>query len=80
MNLDIHYFAILQDEAGCSTEAFAAQANATPEQVYGALKERHGFSLGSEALTYAVNDAFVAADHSLKAGDKLVFIPPVAGG
>lgn len=80
MNLDIHYFAILQDEAGCRGEAYAAGANATPQQVYDALKERHGFSLGAKALTYAVNDAFVAADHPLKTGDKLVFIPPVAGG
>lgn len=80
MTLDIHYFALLQDEAGCAGESFVAQAGATPSQVYGALKERHGFSLGLTALSFAVNDAFVAADHPLKAGDKLVFIPPVAGG
>lgn len=80
MNLDIHYFALLQDEAGLASEAFAASEQATPTEVYRALKKRHDFSLCPSTLTYAVNDAFVAGDHPLKAGDKLVFIPPVAGG
>ena len=31
-------------------------------------------------LEIAVNDAFVPRSYLLKAGDKVVFIPPVAGG
>lgn len=81
--LTVQYFALLQDEAGMTQESITAssdQAQPTPLSVYEQLASRHGFSLKPSALGYAVNDAFVTADHPLKDGDRLAFIPPVAGG
>jgi molybdopterin converting factor small subunit len=36
--------------------------------------------LGLQEIRIAVNDEFSLPDHPLKTSDKLVFIPPVAGG
>lgn len=79
MTITIQYFALLQDEAGRASEELEV-APSTPREVYEQVRERHNFSLNGDALGFAVNDAFVAADHPLQDGDKLVFIPPVAGG
>lgn len=79
--LTVQYFALLQDEAGMTQETITPdQGQPTPLSVYEQLASRHGFSLKPSALGYAVNDAFVTADHPLKDGDRLAFIPPVAGG
>lgn len=79
MKVNIQYFALLQDEAGMATETIETTAT-QPAEVYEQLKERHDFSLGLSALSFAVNDQFVPKDHPLEDGDRLVFIPPVAGG
>lgn len=79
MKLSVQYFALLQDEAGMAAETIETSAM-EPAQVYQQLRERHDFSLELSALGFAVNDQFVAKDHPLKDGDRLVFIPPVAGG
>ena len=55
-------------------------AAATPLALYEELRTRHGFTLPGDRVRAAVNDAFVAADAPLRDGDRVVFIPPVAGG
>ncbi|HEX2853279.1 MAG TPA: MoaD/ThiS family protein [Opitutaceae bacterium] len=77
--LHVQYFAILREQRGLSEEKLTTGA-ATPLALYEELRARHGFTLPGDRIRAAVNDEFVAADALLREGDRLVFIPPVAGG
>jgi molybdopterin synthase sulfur carrier subunit len=77
--LDVHYFAILREQRGLSQEKLTTAA-ATPGALYEELRARHGFTLPGDRVRAAVNDAFVDAATLLRDGDRIVFIPPVAGG
>ena len=75
----VQYFAILREQRGLTDEKLTTAA-ATPMALYEELRARHGFTLTGDRVRAAVNDAFVAADATLREGDRVVFIPPVAGG
>ena len=79
MQIEIDYFAILREQAGRSREVLQTDAE-TPAQVYRQLVDRYGFDLSLERLRVAVNDTFCDWSHPLRDGDRVVFIPPVAGG
>ncbi len=76
---DVQYFAILREQRGLSQEKLNSVA-ATPAALYEELRARHGFTLPANRVRAAVNDAFVDAAALLRDGDRIVFIPPVAGG
>lgn len=78
-NLTITYYAILREQRGLSEERLESAAT-TPGELYDALRAEHGFSLAAHQLKVVVNDAFQPWDTPLSAGDRVVFIPPVAGG
>ncbi len=75
----VQYFAILREQRGLAEEAISTAA-ATPEALYEELRSRHGFTLPAARVRAAINGDFAANTASLKAGDTIVFIPPVAGG
>jgi len=75
----VHYYALLREEAGRSEEALATRA-LTPRELYAELKARYPFSLAPQMLKVAVNDEFSDWSQTLADGDRVVFIPPVAGG
>jgi len=77
--IHVHYYALLREEAGRSEEALATSAT-TPRELFEELKSRHPFSLPSALLRVAVNDEFGDWSQQLADGDRVVFIPPVAGG
>lgn len=77
--LDVQYFAILREQRGQAQERLTTAA-ATPAALYEELRARHGFTLPGDRVRAAVNDAFVEASAPLRDGDRIVFIPPVAGG
>ena len=77
--LRIQYFALLREQAGRSEEGLQTAA-ATPAALYQELKSRHGFTLTREQLKVAINGEFSDWSQPLRAGDRVVFIPPVAGG
>ncbi len=77
--LRVQYFALLREQAGRSEETVETSA-ATPRELLEQLRERHRFTLPAEMLKVAVNGDFAAWEHPLRAGDAVVFIPPVAGG
>lgn len=77
--ITVQYFAILREQRGVSQETLSTAA-ATPAALYEELRARHPFTLPGDRVRAAVNDAFVAADAPLRDGDRVVFIPPVAGG
>ncbi|MBE2212378.1 MAG: MoaD/ThiS family protein [Opitutaceae bacterium] len=75
----VQYFALLREQARRTEEQIATAAG-TPAALYAELRVRHGFTLPERALKVAVNDEFAPWDHALHEGDRVVFIPPVAGG
>jgi molybdopterin-guanine dinucleotide biosynthesis protein A len=77
--LRVQYYAILREQAGRSEETLDTSA-ATPAELYAELRKRHPFQLGAEQLKVALNSEFADWQTSLKHGDTVVFIPPVAGG
>ena len=79
MQVEIEYFAVLREQAGRESESFELESG-TPADIYAALRSRYGFELEAQRLRVAVNDVFADWSHDLSDGDRLVFIPPVAGG
>lgn len=79
MKLQLRYFALLRDQRGLGAEEIETGA-ATPAELFSELSGRHGFTLELDQLKVAVNEQFVDWSHSLKSGDTVVFVPPVAGG
>jgi molybdopterin converting factor subunit 1 len=79
LTLTVQYFAILREQRGLTQETLTTSA-ATPTALYEELRARHAFTLPADRVRAAVNDDFVSATTPLREGDRLVFIPPVAGG
>ena len=77
--LHVSYFAILREQRGARQEDITTSA-ATPAALYEELRGRHHFTLPADQIRAAVNDAFVDSAAPLRDGDRVVFIPPVAGG
>jgi molybdopterin converting factor subunit 1 len=77
--ITLQYFAVLREQAGCSEERVATTA-ATAAELYEEARVRHGFTLPLSMLRVAVNEEFRDWSSPLEAGDRVVFIPPVAGG
>ena len=79
ISVHVQYFALLREQRGLNEETLSTAAT-TPETLYEELRVRHSFTLPAERVRAAVNDNFVAADTILCDGNRIVFIPPVAGG
>jgi sulfur-carrier protein len=77
--IQVQYFAILREQRGVSAEELTTTVS-TPGALYEELRTKHGFTLPRERIRAAVNDAFVDSSATLRDGDRVVFIPPVAGG
>ena len=77
--IHVQYYAVLREQAGTSDEILMSAAT-TPADLYRELQTRHGFSLAPELLRVAINDEFCEWSRPLAAGDRVVFIPTVAGG
>ncbi len=77
--ITLQYFAVLREQAGCSEERLTTAA-ATPAELYDEVRARHGFTLPLALLRVAVNEEFREWSTPLAANDRVVFIPPVAGG
>lgn len=75
--VDVKYFALFRERAGCDGERLATAA-ATVGDLYEELSPRLG--LAPAMVRAAVNGEFVADAHPLEDGDEVVFVPPVAGG
>jgi molybdopterin converting factor subunit 1 len=79
ITLEVQYFAILREQRGLSREKLTTPAT-TPAALYDELRTRHNFTLPGDRVRAAVNDTFVDSATPLREGDRVVFIPPVAGG
>ena len=79
ITVHVQYFAILREQRGVMQEQLTTAAG-TPDALYEELRSRHRFTLPAARIRAAVNDEFVAPTAPLRDGDRVVFIPPVAGG
>lgn len=77
--IQLEYFAILREQRGLARETLATSA-ATAADLYAELSARHQFTLPADRVRAAINDEFVAWSAPLSDGQRVVFIPPVAGG
>jgi molybdopterin converting factor subunit 1 len=77
--IEVRYFAVLRERAGRGSERVESAAT-TAGELYDELAARHAFGLPRSMLRVAVNDEFADWSRPLAAGDRVVFIPPVAGG
>ena len=80
-NKTIHlsYFALLRESSKISQESLQTTAS-TAGDLYSELQDRYGFCLSQDSLKVSINDTFSSWQTELKAGDRIVFIPPVSGG
>jgi molybdopterin converting factor subunit 1 len=75
----VQYFAVLRERAGRSEESRVTEAT-DAAGLYAEVQATHGFTLPRSMLRVAVNDEFSDWTRPLADGDRVVFIPPVAGG
>ena len=79
MNITLHYYAMLREKAGISTETVETDAT-TPLALFEELSERHHFDLDPTRIGIAINNEMTAWETAISDGDQITFIPPVAGG
>lgn len=77
--IQLRFFAVLREQAGCSALEWTTTA-ANPAELYAELQAQRGLAFPARLLRVAINDRYAAMDTALQAGDRVVFIPPVAGG
>ncbi len=79
-SIHVRFFAILREQAGVSTLTVETTA-ADAATLYTELQQRHrGLVFPAHLLKVSVNEHYVELTTPLAAGDRVVFIPPVAGG
>lgn len=74
------YFSIFQEKAGKSEEEREVSAGLTAERLFGCICDELELSLSQSHVRVSVNHEFCDWQSSIKAGDIVAFIPPVAGG
>jgi molybdopterin-guanine dinucleotide biosynthesis protein A len=77
--LHVQYFALLREQAGRDSESLQSSA-ASARALYAELAGRRGLTLLPAQLRVAVNEEFAEWERPLAAGDRVAFLPPVAGG
>ncbi len=79
LQVQVKFFAVLREQAGVSTLECTTAAR-TSAELYRELQAKHGLQFPADLLRVAINERYVAMDTPLQSGDRVVFIPPVAGG
>ena len=80
--VSVVYFAAARELAGCSQEQIVLPSSPTPvPQLVRLLAERHA-RLGPllHRMRFAINGELVGDEESVRGGDEIAVLPPVAGG
>ena len=77
--IHITYFAVLRDATGFAEETLATEA-VTAKALFCELTAKYHWRFAEADIRVAINDRYQPTDTLLKEGDRVVFIPPVAGG
>ncbi len=70
---------MLREKSGKTNEEYQTNS-ATYAELYSELSHQYGFDLPLSMIQVAVNDEYSTVDKNIAEGDRVVFIPPVAGG
>ena len=79
LNLHLQYYALFREQACKSQETLDLPVTNALE-LYAYLQTHYGFSLDAKLVKVSINENFAPLEQILKNGDRVVFIPPVAGG
>ena len=77
--IHVRFFAVLREQAGRSALAVDTTAS-TPAELYAELQAKHALIFPVSLLRVSLNERYAEMTAPLAAGDRVVFIPPVAGG
>jgi len=77
-SVTVEYFAILREQAGTASEVVETGSSVAAD-LFAELQSRHGFA-APKNFKVAINDEFAEWTSAVSDGDRVVFIPPVAGG
>jgi sulfur-carrier protein len=78
--LHLRFFALLREQAGC---AALTVESAAPDALalYAELQARFpGLKFPAALLRVSINECYAELTTPLSSGDRVVFIPPIAGG
>ena len=79
VRLQVRFFAVLREQAGCSTLEVETAAR-TAAELYAELQKHRGLTFPAAQLRVSINERYASLTDALASGDRVVFIPPVAGG
>ncbi len=77
--IHITYFAALRDATGYAEETLITEV-VTAKALFHELTAKYHWPFSEADVQVAINDRYQPTDTLLKEGDRVVFIPPVAGG
>ena len=77
--LHVRFFAVLREQAGCVALEVETSAR-TPAELYAELQTSHALTFPAALLRVSLNERYGDMATPLATGDRVVFIPPVAGG
>lgn len=77
--VETHYYALFRDRTSKDKESLQTICE-TAGELYQELDRRYSFKIPQTSVRVAINDEFAAMTAPIHSGDRLVFIPPVAGG
>ncbi len=81
MTIELLYFAQIREAFGSGGETLEVSDTSTVDEVVSLLRKRDRWQQVSRLpLSFAVNEKIVNGDFSLKSGDRLALLTPVAGG
>jgi len=81
MRVNVQIFARLREIAGVGEIECEVPERATVGDVWKAAEAMHpGLAPFAGAVSSAVNDDFARASTTVRAGDRVAFLPPVSGG
>jgi molybdopterin converting factor subunit 1 len=81
MKVRLLFFAVLRDITGASERELSLAEGATAREVWESLRASHAkLAAFPQPPMVAINETYAAPDATLRDGDELAFIPPVAGG
>ena len=78
MSVQLLYFAVLRERAGCTSEEIELQGSPTVGELYRARFPPG--PLGLLPVAFAVNKVYARADQVVEDGDEVAFLPPLGGG
>ncbi len=79
MKVTIKYFAALREKANKSEEILEGEYE-NAHELYDYVNELYSIGMCKSHLQVAINEEYEDFTTTLKDGDVVVFIPPVAGG